>query len=104
MVRSDAELIDACLGGDQQAWHELVTRFSRLVYSIPRRKGFSADDSDDVFQNVFTIVYRQLPNLRQYQSLPAWLITITQRHCGGPLAALCVWGWPGHPGCVSRCG
>ena len=81
MVRSDAELIDACLNGDQQAWHELVTRYSRLVYSIPRRKGFSADDADDVFQNVFTIVYRQLPNLRRHQSLPAWLITITQRQC-----------------------
>ena len=81
MVRSDAELIEACLSGEQQAWHELVTRYSRLVYSIPRRKGFSADDADDVFQNVFTIVYRQLPNLRQHQSLPAWLITITQRQC-----------------------
>ena len=81
MVRSDADLIDACLSSDQQAWHELVTRYSRLVYSIPRRKGFNADDADDVFQNVFTIVYRQLPNLRQYKSLPAWLITITQRQC-----------------------
>ena len=81
MVRSDTDLIDACLSGDQQAWQELVTRYSRLVYSIPRRNGFNADDADDVFQNVFTIVYRQLSTLRQRQALPAWLITITQRQC-----------------------
>jgi RNA polymerase sigma factor (sigma-70 family) len=81
MARSDAELIDACLRGEEQAWHELVARYSRLVYSIPRHRGFSAEDSDDVFQNVFTIVYRQLPSLREPRALAAWLITITQRQC-----------------------
>ena len=81
MDRSDADLIQACLRGDARAWQELVARFSRLVYSIPRRQGLSPEDADDVFQNVFTIIYRQLPTLREYQALPAWIITITQRQC-----------------------
>ena len=81
MMRSDSELIDQCLQGNQRAWEELIARYSRLVYSIPLRKGFSADDADDVFQNVFAIIYKQLPTLRQHGSLPAWLITITQRQC-----------------------
>ncbi len=57
----------------------LVERYSRLVYSIPLRWGLSTDDADDVFQNVFTIVFRQLERLRNQQVLPAWLITITHR-------------------------
>ena len=81
MIRSDAELIHACLKGDEQAWQELVARYGRLVYSIPRRKGFGPEDSDDVFQTVFTIVYQQLPSLRRHESLAAWLISITQRQC-----------------------
>lgn len=81
MDRSDGELVEACVRGEQQAWQELVARYSRLVYSIPRSKGFSTEDTDDVFQNVFTIVYRQLPSLRRLESLTAWLITITQRQC-----------------------
>ena len=80
-MRSDTELIDQCLRGNQRAWDELIARYSRLVYSIPLRKGFSADDADDVFQNVFAIMHRQLSTLRQHESLPAWLITITQRQC-----------------------
>ena len=81
MERSDSELIEACLRRDAQAWQELVARYSRLVYSIPRRKGLTPEDADDVFQNVFTIIYRQLPKLREHQALPAWIITITQRQC-----------------------
>jgi RNA polymerase sigma factor (sigma-70 family) len=75
--RDDSALIQACLDGDEAAWKDLVTRYGRLVYSIPRRYGLSAADADDVFQNVFTSVYRHLPTLRDQTRLTAWLITIT---------------------------
>jgi RNA polymerase sigma factor (sigma-70 family) len=76
---SDKELVAACLKGNQQAWNELVARYQRLVYSIPRRHGLSSSDADDVFQNVFTIVLKRLDSLQNRQSLAAWLITITAR-------------------------
>jgi RNA polymerase sigma factor (sigma-70 family) len=79
--QSDPELIRACLDGDQTAWDTLVERYGRLVYSIPLRWGLSKADADDVFQDVFTIVYRRLHNLRNHTSLAAWLITITAREC-----------------------
>ncbi len=79
--RHDPLLVQACLSGDQSAWNSLVDRYARLVYSIPLRYGFSAQDADDVFQNVFTIVYRQLSHLRDQKLLAAWLITITRREC-----------------------
>ena len=75
---SDPELIQACLRGDQAAWKELVTRYGRLVYSIPRRSGLSAVDAEDVFQNVFAIALKRLESLRNQQSLAAWLITVTR--------------------------
>src|SRR5439155_11332576 len=31
---SDRELVSRCRAGDQQAWNELVERFSRYVYAI----------------------------------------------------------------------
>ncbi len=77
--RDDTALIQGCLDGDETAWKDLVTRYGRLVYSIPRRYGLSAADADDVFQNVFTIVYRYLPHLHDQTRLAAWLITITHR-------------------------
>jgi len=57
---SDADLVQACLDGDAAAWDEVLRRFGRLVYSIPRRYGFSDADADDVFQTVLTILFRKL--------------------------------------------
>lgn len=79
--RSDPALIQACLDGDESAWNELVERYGRLVYSIPRRYGFAANDADDVFQNVFTILLNRLHSLRDHTRLSAWLITTTHREC-----------------------
>ena len=78
---TDAQLIEACLGGDRQAWNEIVDRYGRLVYSIPRRNGLSDADCDDVFQDVFIILYRKLDTIRDRQRLSAWLIRTTHREC-----------------------
>lgn len=76
---SDPALVRACLDGDERAWEELVERYGRLVYSIPRRMGFSDADADDVFQVVFTTLFRRLPGLRDQTRLSSWLITTTRR-------------------------
>jgi RNA polymerase sigma factor (sigma-70 family) len=78
---SDPALIRACLAGDEGAWHDLVDRYGRLVYSIARGYGLSADDADDVFQGVFVILNRQLGALRDQTRLSSWLITTTHREC-----------------------
>jgi RNA polymerase sigma factor (sigma-70 family) len=77
----DTALVEACLDGDEDAWSELVFRYSRLVYSIPRRYGLDVDASQDVFQEVFAILVRQLPRIRRQAGLPKWLMTTTHRVC-----------------------
>lgn len=77
--RGDTELVRDCLRRDESAWQELVVKYGRLVYSIPRRYGLSASEADDVFQNVFLIALRQLGNLKNETSLAPWLATITHR-------------------------
>jgi RNA polymerase sigma factor (sigma-70 family) len=81
MSYADGELVQACLRGDSSAWNELVERFGRLVYSIPRKLGFSLTDADDVFQTVFGVAYRRLASLRDESRLSAWLIRTTYREC-----------------------
>jgi len=81
VYQSDPGLIRACLDGDERAWEELVERYGRLVYSIPRRMGFPEADADDVFQAVFALLLRHLPSLRDQTRLSSWLITTTRREC-----------------------
>ena len=77
--RSDPRLIQACLAGDEAAWSELVEKYQRLVLSVARKCGLSDTDADDVFQIVFTILYRRLEALTDQTRLSSWLITTTYR-------------------------
>lgn len=81
MHESDPKLIAACQNGSQKAWDELVDRYGRLVYSIPRRYGYGDQDCDEIFQRVFLILFRKLDTLNDQARLSAWLITTTQREC-----------------------
>ncbi len=73
---SDPKLVQRCLDGDESAWKELVTRYGRLIYSVPRKYGLSEADACDVMQNVLVIVLKNLRTLRQQDHLSAWLVTI----------------------------
>jgi len=77
--RDDHSLIEGCLGSDQTAWRQLIERYSRLVFSIPKRSGLDEQSCDDVFQTVFIALLDQLSKLRDYRTLPKWLITATHR-------------------------
>jgi RNA polymerase sigma factor (sigma-70 family) len=75
----DREIIARCLGGDQDAWEMLITRYQRLIYSIPIKARLSADDAADVFQSVCLKLYESLALLRDHQRVSSWLITTTSR-------------------------
>ena len=75
----DPALIQACLDGSEAAWSALVMRYERLVYSVPSRLGLDEQSCEDVFQETFCILVRQLPSLRNRRGLPKWLITTAQR-------------------------
>ena len=79
--RTEAALVQACLDGQDAAWTEVVDRYGRLVFSIPKRYGLSDADADDVFQTVFAILFRKLDQLREASRLTAWLIRTTHREC-----------------------
>jgi RNA polymerase sigma-70 factor (ECF subfamily) len=79
---TDAQLVARCRLGDEEAWRELVDRFSRYVYAIAV-KGFrmSEADAEDVFQEVFARTYERLRNLREDEAIKPWLAQLTRRLC-----------------------
>ncbi len=80
--RSDAEIVAGCRNGQREAWDLLVERFSRYVHAICVQ-GFrlSPTDAEDVFQDVFSKVYEQLPRLRSDDAIRPWLAQMTRRTC-----------------------
>jgi RNA polymerase sigma-70 factor (ECF subfamily) len=79
---NDAQLVARCRLGDEEAWRELVDRFSRYVYAIAVQ-GFRLSDADaeDIFQEVFARAYERLPKLRDDEAIKPWLAQLTRRLC-----------------------
>jgi RNA polymerase sigma factor (sigma-70 family) len=85
---ADADLVARCRDGDQQAWNELVTRFSRYVYAITSRVyRLGEHDAEDVFQDVFARTYERLGELRDDEAIRPWIATLTRRLCVDRLRA-----------------
>ena len=79
---SDRELVARCRAGDQQAWAELVDRFSRYVYAIATQAFRLPDaDAEDVFQEVFARAFQHLDGLRDDAAVRPWLGQLTRRLC-----------------------
>jgi RNA polymerase sigma factor (sigma-70 family) len=79
---SDAHLVARCREGDEAAWTELVTRFSRYVYAIIGQGfGLRAENAEDVFQEVFARAYQHLGRLRDDEAIRPWIAQLTRRLC-----------------------
>lgn len=72
-------LVHRCLQGDMEAWSLLVERYARLVRSVPVRYGLSADEVDDVAQEVFLALAHSLHEIEDPERLSGWLATTTRR-------------------------
>lgn len=76
---TDAELLERCRQRDPRAWDLLVGRYERLVYSVARRNGLSADDAADVTQGTFVTLIDSLDRIKDEERLASWLMTVTRR-------------------------
>lgn len=74
-----AQLVRRCAQGDAAAWEEIVQRFHRRVYNICYRFAGSADDAQDLTQEVFLKVYRTVSSFDgEKASFSTWMTTVTR--------------------------
>jgi len=79
---SDAQLVARCRAGEEAAWNELVSRFSRYVYGIAVQAfRLSEPDAEDIFQECFARIYEHLDRLRDDDALRPWIGQLTRRLC-----------------------
>ncbi len=74
-----AMLVRRCVGGDAAAWEEIVQRYNRRIYNICYRFSGSADDAQDLTQEVFIKMYRTLPSYDvERGAFMTWVTTVTR--------------------------
>lgn len=79
--RTDAELVAACREGREDAWAELVERFSRYIFAITQAFRLPPSDAEDVFQETFARVWERLDTLRSDDAVRPWIAQLTRNLC-----------------------
>jgi len=79
LTESDAEIIEQARRGDPLAWEKLVIRHTKRIYNLCYRFVERADQAEDLTQDVFIKVFRNLDNYRaETGSFVTWLISVSR--------------------------
>jgi len=76
---SEQELIERCVGGDDDAWAILYERFYRYIFHLVKGKNyrFSTEDTEDITHEVFMDLIKGLPNFKKRSVLKTYIYTLT---------------------------
>ncbi len=78
---SEKEIIERVLGGDVNAFEELVLRYEGTVYNLALRMVSNREDAADMTQEAFIKAYNSLPSFRGDSKFSVWLYRICSNVC-----------------------
>src|SRR5579871_114971 len=80
--REDDQLVRRLRACDEAAYEELLARFQQPVYNLAFRLLNDPGDANDVVQEVFLKVFRNVSHFRRQSSLKTWIyrITVNEAH------------------------
>lgn len=76
----DYELIKLVMSGDQNAFAQLVNRYKNLVYSVVLRMVNNTEEANDLAQEIFIKLYKNLDKYQPEYKFSTWLIRISTNH------------------------
>ena len=75
----ELELIQGCLNRDEQAYENLYNKYKDAMFTNAYRITNDLDDAEDVLQEGFMQVFKDLKGFRMNSTLGAWIKTIIAR-------------------------
>jgi RNA polymerase sigma-70 factor (ECF subfamily) len=82
MNRTDEELVAAAAAGEDTAFEELTARYLREVYSFALRLVGVKEEAEDISQETFVKVWKNLKKYNQKSSkFKTWLMRIARNTC-----------------------
>ena len=81
-ANGDESMIDGLRLGAEEAYEMLIARYQQPVYNLAYRLMDNSGDADDVVQEVFLKVFRNIGSFRGQSSLKTWIyrIAVNEAH------------------------
>jgi RNA polymerase sigma factor (sigma-70 family) len=77
----DQDLIRLCIRGDRVAQYRLYKQYSRTMFNLCLRMVPERSEAEDLLQEAFVKMFRELPSFRGQSTLGAWLRRIITNQC-----------------------
>ncbi len=81
MVEDDVQLIYRVLAGDEEAFSALVRKYQKSVHALAWRKIGDFHIAEEIAQDAFLQVYKNLATLRNPNQFAGWLYVIASNLC-----------------------
>jgi len=69
----ESDLIQGCIAGDRRIQEELYRRFAPKMYAVCLRYAGNAEDAQDILQDGFVKIYKNLARFRGEGSFEGWI-------------------------------
>jgi RNA polymerase sigma-70 factor (ECF subfamily) len=76
--RNDGDLIAAALAGDRDAFAAIVTRYAGAIYQFSYRYVRNGPDAEDVAQETFLRIWKNLKKYDRSRTFTTWLFAIAK--------------------------
>lgn len=77
----EKSLVERCRNGEDEAWRELVDRFSQKVYSVAYHFTLKREDAEELAQEIFLKIFENLHRYEGSFPLVAWVISLARNLC-----------------------
>jgi len=77
MQNNDTEVIEKIKSGDNSEFEKLITRYSRMIFSLSYRLLRNVEEANDLTQEVFFRAYRFIDKYNPEFKFSTWLVRIT---------------------------
>ena len=81
MEENNSEIIQKILDGEEEAFSLLVQKYQRKIHALAWRKIGDYHIAEDITQETFLKVYKNLSTLKNHKQFDGWIYTITDRLC-----------------------
>lgn len=81
MRNEDAQLVNRCLEGDENAFTLLVKKYQKSVHALAWRKVGDFHIAEEITQDAFLKAHQKLATLKQPIQFAGWLYVIANRLC-----------------------
>ncbi len=75
--RKDKELVKAFVGGEEEAYLELIRRYTEKVHNLALRITRNESDTEEILQEVFITLHTKMHTFRGTSAFSSWLYRIT---------------------------